>query len=129
MKKFSILLLFLFFALFFANSSPLSNAGWLIRNNNEATKSTLLNNTSPAFGMMRMNMYALNSNGTAILVDGTLTQYDDDFSNSVNGMDARKLTNPGENIGMIRDTKTLIIESRQTEPGYNDTCNHCCENE
>ena len=114
MKKFSILLLFLFFALFNANSSPLLKDGLLIKNNNGSTKNKLLSNTSPAFGMMRMNMYALNSNGTAILVDGTLTQYDDDFSNSVNGMDARKLTNPGENIGMIRDTKTLIIESRQT---------------
>ena len=74
----------------------------------------LLNNPNSTFGMMRMNMYALNSNGTSFLVDGTLTQYDDDFSKSVDGMDAKKLSNPGENIGMIRDNKVLIIESRQT---------------
>lgn len=114
MKKSSILLPFLFLAFFNANSSPLSKAGLLFKNNNQATKSMLLNNPNSTFGMMRMNMYALNPNGTSFLVDGTLTQYDDDYSNSVNGMDARKLTNPGENMGMIRDNKILIIESRQT---------------
>jgi hypothetical protein len=114
MKQLSILLPFLFLAFFNANSSPLSGADLLFKSNNQGLKNRLSGNLTPAFAMMRMNMYALNSDGTLILVDGTLTQYDDDFSNSVNGMDARKLTNPGENIGMIRDDKTLIIESRQT---------------
>jgi hypothetical protein len=114
MKKSSFLLSFLFLAFFDANSSPLSKAGLLFKTSDEATKSMLLNNPNSTFGMMRMNMYALNPNGTSFLVDGTLTQYDDDFSKSVDGMDARKLTNPGENIGMIRDNKILIIESRQT---------------
>jgi hypothetical protein len=114
MKKSSFLLSFLFLAFFDANSSPLSKAGLLFKTSDEATKSMLLNNPNSTFGMMRMNMYALTPNGTSFLVDGTLTQYDDDFSKSVDGMDARKLTNPGENIGMIRDNKILIIESRQT---------------
>ena len=114
MKQLSILLPFLFLAFFNANSAPLSGADLLFKSNNQAIKNRLSRNLSPAFAMMRMNMYAVNADGKSILVDGTLTQFDDDFSNSVNGMDARKLTNPGENIGMIRDDKTLIIESRQT---------------
>ena len=114
MKKSSILVLFLFLTLFDANSSPLSHTDLLFRNKNEVAGNRLLNNFSSSFAMMRMNMYALNPNGTFYLVDGTLTQYDDDYSNNVDGMDARKLTNPAENIGMIRDNKTLIIESRQT---------------
>lgn len=113
MKKATIILPFLFLAFFKANSNPLINNS-LVRNNNTSAKNSLLNNLTSSFGMMRMNMYAVGSNGTLFLVDGTLTQYDDDFSNSVDGMDARKLTNPGENIAMIRDNKTLIIESRQT---------------
>jgi hypothetical protein len=109
MKKSSILLPLLFLTFFKVNSSPLPKSEMVFKNKNkEFSKAT------SSFGMMRMNMYAVNANGTSFLVDGTLTQYDDDFSNSVDGMDARKLTNPGENIGMIRDNKTLIIESRQT---------------
>lgn len=86
----------------------------LIKNKNQVGRTGIVSNFNSGFGMMRMNMYAINANGTSYLVDGTLTQYEDDFSNSVDGMDARKLTNPGENIGMIRDNKTLIIESRKT---------------
>jgi len=113
MKKASIFLPVLFLAFFTGNSDPL-NKNLLIRNNNTPAKTGLLNNISSSFAMMRMNMYAISSNGAFFLVDGTLTQYDDDFSNIVDGSDARKLTNPGENIGMLRDNKTLIIESRQT---------------
>lgn len=114
MKKSSILVLLLFLALFNANSSPLSHKDLSVKNKNQVQRTGTISNSNSTFGMMRMNLYAINANGTSYLVDGTLTQYEDDFSNSVDGMDARKLTNPAENIGMIRDNKTLIIESRQT---------------
>lgn len=114
MKKSYIVLPFLFLSFFNAGSSPFTKPDLLFSRNSQDIKNALLDHVNPSFGMMRMNMYAVNSNGTSFLVDGTLTQYEDDFSNSVDGMDARKLINPGENIGMIRDNKTLIIESRQT---------------
>lgn len=58
-------------------------------------------------------MYALESNGASFLVDGTFTRYSPDYSDNVDGMDARKMSNPGENIGMLRNNITLVIESRQ----------------
>ena len=45
---------------------------------------------------------------------GILTQYDQSFTNVVDGMDARKMSNFSENLGMIRGTTTLVIERRHT---------------
>lgn len=64
--------------------------------------------------LIRSNLYITAADGTATLVDGDLTQYDPSFSNNVDGMDARKMSNFSENIGMIRGTTTLVIERRKT---------------
>jgi len=50
-------------------------------------------------------------------LDGTLTQYDSGYSNNIDGMDALKLFNPGENIGMVRGSYVLIGERRHTIQG------------
>jgi len=64
--------------------------------------------------LIKSNLYIAATNGTTTLVDGDLTQYDPTFSNTLDGMDARKMSNPGEDIGMIRGTTTLVIERRHT---------------
>lgn len=63
---------------------------------------------------LRANLYAFNPDGTAALYDGTLTLYDPDFSNAVDDYDAMKMSNFGENFGMLSGTKTLVIERRQS---------------
>lgn len=63
--------------------------------------------------LMRMNLYVVNPDNTSYIVDGTLTQYGD-YSNVIDGYDARKMTNPGENISELRGTTDLVIERRQT---------------
>lgn len=63
---------------------------------------------------MRSNLYVLGTGGDTTLMDGDLTQYDPSFSNAIDGMDARKMSNPGENIGLQRGNVTLAIERRQT---------------
>lgn len=68
---------------------------------------------SSLFAQFRTNLYEVGS-GTTYLVDGTLTQYDTSYSNNVDGMDARKMFNPGENFGMLRNGTVLIIERRHT---------------
>jgi hypothetical protein len=55
----------------------------------------------------------VNSDGSTILLDGDLAQYSPSYSDSVNGQDARKMNNPGENIGMQRGNTMLAIERRQ----------------
>jgi len=63
---------------------------------------------------LRTNLYAFNLDGTPALYDGTLTMYDPGFSNAVDDYDARKMSNFGENFGMSRGDKKLVIERRQS---------------
>lgn len=63
------------------------------------------------------NLYVLTKTGTPVLVDGTLTMYGADYSNNLDRYDARKMTNPGENWGMVRDNKTYIVERRHVIEG------------
>ncbi len=63
---------------------------------------------------IRSNLYARPNSSTAVLLDGDLTQYDPSYSNTLDGLDARKMNNFSENIGMIRGTNVLVIERRQT---------------
>jgi hypothetical protein len=64
--------------------------------------------------MMRSYLYVLGSGGDSTMLDGDLTQYDPSFSNALDGLDARKMDNFSENIGMIRGTTVLVIERRHT---------------
>lgn len=73
-----------------------------------------LSTVSPEFAQFHSGLYAIGSDGSASLLDGTLTQYDTGYSNNIDGMDARKMFNPGENFGMIRGTTVLIVERRHT---------------
>lgn len=97
MKKLFSLLLILFFACggAFSQAGPPPGAPQYIK--------SLLNQ--------------VNSDGTTVLLDGDLTQYSPSYSDSINGQDARKMDNPGENIGMQRGNTMLAIERRQVIAG------------
>ncbi len=71
---------------------------------------------SPYSGIeqIRSNLYVRPPGSSPILMDGDLTQYDPSYSNTLDGLDARKMNNFSENIGMIRGTNVLVIERRQT---------------
>ena len=73
------------------------------------------NYNTPSTGeQIRSNLYAVEPDASTILLDGDLTQYDPSFTNVVDGMDARKMSNFSENLGLIRGTTTLVIERRHT---------------
>jgi hypothetical protein len=61
----------------------------------------------------RANLYEY-YNGVAYLDDGNLTMYNVNNSNLIDGMDAVKMTNFGENFGLERGAKTLVIERRKS---------------
>lgn len=61
---------------------------------------------------MRVNLYSA-ATASPVLLDGNMTQYSDGFSNTVDFNDAWKLTNFGENFGIIRNGATLVIERRK----------------
>jgi hypothetical protein len=65
-----------------------------------------------AFESLITNLYA-NVNNVYNLADGNMVIYDDAYSNAVDGADARKLTNWGENFGLVRDNITLAVEKRK----------------
>ena len=73
-----------------------------------------LSPTTSEFAQIRSNLYIVAPDQSTVLMDGTLTQYDTDYSNEVNGMDARKMFNSSENWGMHRGSTVLIIERRHT---------------
>ena len=64
--------------------------------------------------LIRSNLNMVAADGSTTLLDGDLTQYDPGYSDSLDALDARKMTNPGENIGMSRDGQVLSVERRQT---------------
>lgn len=63
--------------------------------------------------LLRMNLYKIYSN-RSVLQDGTLTQFGDNYSNKIDGYDARKMSIQGENISLFRNDTDLVIERRKT---------------
>lgn len=56
----------------------------------------------------------------AVMADGNSVAFDERYSNNIDGNDAMKLLNSGENFGIKRAGKTLSIESRSL-PNTTDT--------
>lgn len=97
MKNIFTLVLAALFTNFTANSSP-----------------ALLSPTTTGFAQFRSNLYIVSKDGSTVLMDGALTQFDSGYSNNLDGMDARKMSNFSENWGMLRGTTTLVIERRHS---------------
>ena len=54
-----------------------------------------------------------NIGGNAIISDGNIVVFSDNYSNDIDNKDALKVTNTAENFGILRNNKTLIVEARQ----------------
>jgi hypothetical protein len=67
-----------------------------------------------AIQRLRMNLYEVQTVSRKILIDGTLSEYAPNYSNKLDGMDARKLSNYGLNISILRENTNIIIERRHT---------------
>jgi hypothetical protein len=94
---------------------------------NETSKGSGFNNTvfrgqktGGLVQLLRTNLYNLNTDGSTYLSDGTLIQFGDEYSDTVDGMDARKFFNSGINLTIKKDNKSLAIERRPL-PDKQDT--------
>lgn len=58
------------------------------------------------------NLYLLNADSTIIMADGSLTQFNNSYSDSVLVEDAVKFTNINETFGLLRHGVKLALESR-----------------
>jgi len=68
---------------------------------------------------LRTNLYGISGSST-YLADGTLHEFSDDFNTGIDGNDARKIFNSGENLSIVSGGKSLIIERTKT-PVEEDT--------
>lgn len=61
---------------------------------------------------LRTQFYSVSSTGDTNLTDGTLIEFDATYSNMVDDLDAPKLSNFGENFGIINAGKAISVERR-----------------
>ena len=61
---------------------------------------------------LRTNLYVI-KNGESVLIDGNRIQYGNQFQNNIDLLDAVKLNNIGENLGVNSNGKILIVERRK----------------
>ena len=62
--------------------------------------------------ILTTNLYNTNG-GAANIADGNVVVFYDGYSNAIDDLDAVKMNNFGDNFGLSRDGKTLIVEARQ----------------
>ena len=82
----------------------------------KANGSALITTPNPAQQVQRMlrtSLNAINTDGSTDLIDGVLNSFDDSYSNAVDGLDARKSFNTGENLSIRTAGQLLAIERRQ----------------
>jgi hypothetical protein len=61
---------------------------------------------------MQTSLYAVNAQGSTLLVDGTYQQFNGEFSNGIDAMDAKKQVNAAENLSIHSGAKNLVVERR-----------------
>ena len=83
----------------------------------EAAKSNSAGQISSAAGLptpkLRATLYSFNSDNSTYIADGLLVNYKDDYSNTVDNLDAIKQINSSENFALKNGNKLLVIERRQ----------------
>lgn len=62
---------------------------------------------------LEINLYATDVNGTSYLADGIKLDFDNSYSNDLDNMDVRKVSNSFDNISIKRNGKTLVVERRK----------------
>lgn len=60
---------------------------------------------------LRTNLYVFSGNAR-VLIDGNMVQFDRSYSNSIDMFDAVKIGNNGENLGISKNGKLLVVDRR-----------------
>ncbi|MFT3680527.1 MAG: hypothetical protein QM791_09665 [Ferruginibacter sp.] len=69
---------------------------------------------------LAVNLHTVNADGTAVLADGMLVQYDNGFSDKIDQLDAIKFSNINETFSIKKSNGTLMLERRK-QLAENDT--------
>lgn len=109
-----------------ANTRIESGQAFMVHNSSAATGSVTFVESSKLSGsklvsrplgngarqMLITNLYNT-STGTANITDGNIAVFSDEYSNSIDSWDAVKINNFGDNFGLSREGKTLVVDARQ----------------
>jgi hypothetical protein len=63
---------------------------------------------------IRINLLVVQSDGTSQLLDGAVSSYSSSFNTAARQNNSPKLTNFNENIGIVRNGETFIVERKQS---------------
>lgn len=93
--------------------APLTSGTINFRESSKTNGSNLVSRVteSNSSKQLRVNIFTF-SGGDTVLLDGHLTQFHQDYSNNLDELDALKLSNTGENVGILRNGKSYIVERR-----------------
>ena len=75
---------------------------------------TTPNPVAQTVSLLNTSLYQVNTNGNTTIVDGALALFSDSYSNAIDAMDARKLTNSAENLAIKTAGALLAVTSRHT---------------
>jgi len=85
----------------FTEAAKVAGSNLVVRTNN--------NNQPEITREIRNKLYQVNNNNH-ILLDGAVNQFDRSYSNSIDMLDALKISNTGENLGIRSNGKLLAVE-------------------
>ncbi len=89
--------------LYFTENSKVSQQGKGIA----MREQTAADNTS-----LLASLYVVNTDGSSYVADGAMQQFGNQYSNSIDGMDTRKIANSSENLSILSNGKSLVVERR-----------------
>ena len=69
--------------------------------------------STPVAAIAKLRSTLISLKGSSSVADQNVVKFDNAYPNTVDQYDALKFNNAGENFGILRDTKTLVIEGRQ----------------
>ncbi len=72
---------------------------------------------------LQANLYGMNADGSTFITDGVLLQFGTQFSNDIDVNDAKKLANTSENLSILSNGNSLVIERRNL-PTQTDTISY-----
>ncbi len=81
----------------------------------KASGSSIVNTPEGApLPQLRATLIGVNGDKSTYIADGTLVNFGDTYSNSIDDMDALKSANGSENLSIKRNNKLLVVERRHT---------------
>lgn len=97
---------------FFVRNSTASPGSITFKESDKIAGSTLVSRPAGIKTILQTNL-AIVDNGTTKPIDGSTVVFSNEYSNELDRLDAHKLANFRENLGMRRSGNLLVVEARQ----------------